>query len=211
MFKEYLNELSKINKLSLEEERLLWESYKDGDDQTARISLIEHYQLLVFKEAQRFNHPNTDGMELVQEGTVGLIEAVERFNYNKGIAFSIYARHRIRGRILDYLRKEGKRDVLIAAIDENSEPWWESIPNSEVSTEVLIEEQTFQEQVKESIKELTPSEQFVMKEVCMNGNAVKNVASDMEISQSYIYRLQRQGIKKLKKIVSSLQKEWDEL
>lgn len=211
MFKEYIDELNKINKLSLAEEKALWKEYKDKNNSAARISLIEHYQLLVFKEAQRFNHPNLDCMELVQEGTVGLMEAVEKFNYKKGVAFSLYAVHRIRGRILDYLRKEGKRDVLLAVFDENAEPWWEKLPNDEISTEILIEEQAFQTKVAELIKELSPSEQYVMKEVCMNGSPVKAVASNMSTSQSYIYRLQRQGLKKLRAIVSSLQKEWDEL
>ena len=47
-------------------------------------------------------------MDLIQEGTVGLIEAVERYDPDKNVAFSLYAVHRIRGRILNYLNKEYK-------------------------------------------------------------------------------------------------------
>ena len=57
-------------------------------------------------EAMAYYRVVPDVMDCVQEGTVGLIEAVERFDYAKGVAFSLYAVHRVRGRILDYLRKK---------------------------------------------------------------------------------------------------------
>ena len=45
-------------------------------------------------------------MELVQEGMLGLLEAAERYDYKRGIAFSVFAVHRIRGRMLDFLHVE---------------------------------------------------------------------------------------------------------
>ena len=44
-------------------------------------------------------------MDAVQEGTIGLIEAVERYDPDDGAAFSLYAVHRVRGRVRDFLRR----------------------------------------------------------------------------------------------------------
>ena len=88
MLDSYLAELEKIKLLSPEEERALWQAYKEHDDESARTALIEHYQPLVFREAMAYYRVVPDVMDCVQEGTVGLIEAVERFDYAKGVAFS---------------------------------------------------------------------------------------------------------------------------
>lgn len=47
-------------------------------------------------------------MDLVQEGIIGLIEAVEKFDHERGVAFSLYAIHRIRGRMLNFMGKKPK-------------------------------------------------------------------------------------------------------
>lgn len=83
----------------------------------ARQKLIEHYQLLVFKEATKYPVQETVLLDLIQEGTVGLMEAAEKFDIEQGVAFSLYAIHRIRGRMLDFLRK-GQNDILMGEEQE---------------------------------------------------------------------------------------------
>lgn len=51
-------------------------------------------------------------MDVVQEGTVGLIEAAESYDHRRGVAFSLFAVHRIRGRMMDWLAAEAKGGVL---------------------------------------------------------------------------------------------------
>ena len=69
-------------------------------DQSAYRKIITAYQPLVFKIAMAFRLTETQTLELIQEGTVGLLEAAEKFDYTRGVAFSIFASHRIRGRML---------------------------------------------------------------------------------------------------------------
>ena len=112
MLNDYIASVDKIELLSWEEEQQLWKSYEEHEDMQARMTIIEHYQPLVLKEANAYQSSKIDMMYCIQEGTIGLIEAVERYDSQKGVAFSLYAVHRIRGRILDYLRKEGKEGIV---------------------------------------------------------------------------------------------------
>ena len=97
--------------LSPEEERELWIREEDGDE-TAHQKLISSYQPLVFKTAVQFHMTEEITLELIQEGTVGLLEAAESYDYTKGVAFSLYAVHRIRGRMCDFMNREFSRDEL---------------------------------------------------------------------------------------------------
>jgi RNA polymerase sporulation-specific sigma factor len=76
--------------------------------------LIEHYQPLVFKVALRWKADDSAIMDIIQEGTVGLIEAVESFDHTRGVAFSLYAFHRIRGRIVNFITAKAKRTGCIS-------------------------------------------------------------------------------------------------
>ena len=90
MLQQYLTELQKINLLEREEELDLWRACADGD-QSAYRKIITAYQPLVFKIAMAFRLTETQTLELIQEGTVGLLEAAEKFDYTRGVAFSIFA------------------------------------------------------------------------------------------------------------------------
>ena len=103
---EYLQELNKIEILSPPQEAALWRAFKEDCDAEARRALISAYQPLVFKNALPYRRLDII-MDIIQEGTVGLIEAVENYAHRRGVAFSLFAVHRIRGRILNILRREG--------------------------------------------------------------------------------------------------------
>ena len=121
MLRKYLVELNKIEVLSLEEERLLWKQEKEGDEE-AHQKLIYAYQPLVFKTAMQFHMPEDILMELIQEGTVGLLEASETYDYTKGVAFSLFAVHRIRGRMCDFLKREFSCNCV--SLDRENEDGW---------------------------------------------------------------------------------------
>lgn len=87
MLEEYKSFLATLTKLSREEEEELWKQYKEQDLLEARQSLIEHYQPLVFREAMKYGLQEAVTLDLIQEGTVGLMEAVERFDPSQGVAF----------------------------------------------------------------------------------------------------------------------------
>ena len=119
MLDDYLKELQHITLLQPDEERALWQAYKDEGNLEARSRLIEQYQPLVFKEAMRWHIHRDILSDALQEGTLGLIEAVERYDYRRGVAFPLFAVHRIRGAILDYLKRAGA--VSAVSLDEPDE------------------------------------------------------------------------------------------
>ena len=210
MLDSYLAELEKIKLLSPEEERALWQAYKEHDDESARTALIEHYQPLVFREAMAYYRVVPDVMDCVQEGTVGLIEAVERFDYAKGVAFSLYAVHRVRGRILDYLRKEGKGGTVLAGSAADDEYWWEQLPDEGPSIESAVETKAFQQVVVEALERLPRKERPVMEQVYLADRSIASVAGELDTSNSYIHRLHRQGIKRLRGMLSRTRKFWND-
>ena len=52
-------------------------------------------------------------MELIQEGMVGLLEAAENYDYTRGVAFSVFASFRIKGSMLDYLKKSNSNALYL--------------------------------------------------------------------------------------------------
>jgi RNA polymerase sigma factor for flagellar operon FliA len=85
----------------------LWQSYKATADERAREGLILHYSPLVKFVAGRVGSglpKNVDHSDLVSFGTFGLIDAVDKFEPERGFKFETYAVNRIKGAILDELR-----------------------------------------------------------------------------------------------------------
>ena len=85
----------------------LWESYKATGDERAREGLILHYSPLVKFVAGRVGAglpKNVDQSDLISFGTFGLIDAVDKFEPERGFKFETYAVNRIKGAILDELR-----------------------------------------------------------------------------------------------------------
>lgn len=88
--KEYLNEIGKINLLSPEEEFVLFKKAEKGDEK-AKKKLIESNLRLVVSIAKKYARGNLSFLDLIQEGNIGLMKAVEKFDVSKGYKFSTYA------------------------------------------------------------------------------------------------------------------------
>ncbi len=85
----------------------LWVSYKFDAEQQSHSRLIETYSPLVRYVVSRLNlrlPPSLERGDLVGFGTIGLIDAIHRFDLDRGLTFQTYAVTRIRGAILDELR-----------------------------------------------------------------------------------------------------------
>ncbi len=86
----YLKEIGKVPLLSLEEEAGLAKRIELGDEEAKRI-LAEANLRLVVSIAKRYVGRGMQFLDLIQEGNLGLIKAVEKFDYTKGYKFSTYA------------------------------------------------------------------------------------------------------------------------
>ncbi len=88
--KLYLKEIQKTKLLSAEEERALARRIANGD-MAARDHMIESNLRLVVKIAKRYMNRGLPFLDLIEEGNMGLIKAVERFKLSKECRFSTYA------------------------------------------------------------------------------------------------------------------------
>ena len=86
----YLKEIGKVPLLSAEEEIELAKRMADGDEE-AKKRLAEANLRLVVSIAKRYVGRGMLFLDLIQEGNLGLIKAVEKFDYQKGFKFSTYA------------------------------------------------------------------------------------------------------------------------
>lgn len=86
----------------------VWKKYKETGDKELRNQLIENYVYLVKIVAGRmynFYGSRVDYDDLVGYGVLGLIDSIDKFDINKDIKFSTYAQIRIRGEMIDNIRK----------------------------------------------------------------------------------------------------------
>ncbi|MBB6675536.1 FliA/WhiG family RNA polymerase sigma factor [Cohnella nanjingensis] len=86
----------------------VWRRWKEDGDSDAKKQLIEHYLPLVDYVSSRMAvglPKNVSKDDLVSNGSMGLIDAIEKFDYQRGLQFETYASWRIRGSIIDGLRQ----------------------------------------------------------------------------------------------------------
>ncbi|MCX8012325.1 MAG: RNA polymerase subunit sigma-70, partial [Desulfobacterota bacterium] len=90
--KRYLLEISRYPLLSKEEEQKLAQAFKEKHDLGAAYLLVVSNLRLVVKIAMEYQKTwRTDLMDLIQEGNIGLVQAVKKFDPLKGIRLSYYA------------------------------------------------------------------------------------------------------------------------
>ncbi len=89
-------------------ERLLWERYRFDDDQEARDCLYLLYAPWAKAIARsiffRIRLPQLEFADYVQNASIGLLEAMSRFDVSRGIEFRLYAKPRVRGAVFNSLR-----------------------------------------------------------------------------------------------------------
>lgn len=103
----YLKDIKKLPLLTAEEEVALATRIKRGD-KLARAKMIQSNLRLVINIAKRYSNLGVSMMDLIEEGNMGLMKAVEKFNHKKGYRFSTYAAWWIRQYISRAIANQGK-------------------------------------------------------------------------------------------------------
>lgn len=103
----YLKEIGKISLLSLDEEQELSKRIASGDEDAKKI-LAESNLRLVVSIAKRYVGRGLLFLDLIQEGNIGLMKAVDKFDYDKGFKFSTYATWWIRQAITRALADQAR-------------------------------------------------------------------------------------------------------
>jgi len=208
VFSDYVKKLADVQKLTPTEEGELWRAYKERGDEAARRRIIESYQPLVFREVMPYRALPAV-MDAVQEGTIGLIEAVERYDPTRGVAFSLYAVHRVRGRILDFLRREGRVDLpCLEAETEAYETAKELLVDERPSVAELAEHHALVGVLGAAMERLPARERLVLEGVTIGGARAQTMAESLGVTPAQIYRLQKNGIRRIRGMLSRFMQHW---
>ncbi len=211
MFNDYLRELQRVALLAPAEEARLWRAYKTRADARSRARLIEAYQPLVFKVAMQLRLREAIVMDMIQEGTVGLIQAVERFDPNRGVRFSTFATYRIRGRILNALRRDGlahARGRWPASLTDPAaggalEPSvLERLADPAAADRLsAVEDSVVLRQIIEAIHHLPARERRILHGFFLAEEEPRRIAGELRISLSHFYRLQKHALRRIQELM----------
>ena len=179
---------------------------------SARRTLIEHNLRLVVYIAKKFDNTGVGVEDLISIGTIGLIKAINTFNPEKKIKLATYASRCIENEILMYLRRNSKTRLEVS-IDEPLNVDWDG--NELLLSDILgtdedviyrdIESEVEKKLLNKAIEHLSGREKTIVElRFGLNsgdGNELtqKEVADLLGISQSYISRLEKKIMKRLKK------------
>ena len=198
----------------LEPQREAYVISKLGTDQEkeARAILIEHNLRLMVYIAKKFDNTGVGVEDLISIGTIGLIKAINTFNPVKNIKLATYASRCIENEILMYLRRNSKTKMEVS-IDEplNVDGDGNELLLSDIlGTDEDVISRRLEDEVEivllgKAIDKLSPREQTIIKlRFGLNSaegkeKTQKEVADLLGISQSYISRLEKRIMKRLKK------------
>lgn len=199
--------------LDEEKEKELLEKSAKGDYE-ARNTLIVHNLRLVVFIAKKFESTKINLEDLVSIGSMGLIKGVQTFKADKNIKLATYASRCIENEILMYLRKtvrsrqEISLDEVLTIDSEGNEMILADIIES--NEEQVIDKIIKEEQIKrlyQVIDKLKPREkEIIILRYGLYDNkelTQKEVADFLGISQSYISRLEKRIIDKIRQDISS--------
>jgi len=198
--------------LKAEEEQRCIEGLDRGEAQ-AKQRLIEHNLRLVVYIARRFENTGVGIEDLISIGTIGLIKAVNTFKADRKIKLATYSSRCIENEILMHIRKiSGQKQEM--SLDEPINTDWDG--NELLLSDILgtdgdtvtgpLEDDVDHQLLREALERLPERERTIMVlRYGLNGNpekTQKEVADLMGISQSYISRLEKRIMLRLRRDIT---------
>ena len=194
------------------EEQSALEALEQGEE-NAKQTLIEHNLRLVVFIARRFENTGTNLEDLISIGTIGLIKGINTYRRDKNIKLGTYASRCIENEILMYIRKTTNQKAEIS-LDEPINMDGEG--NELVLSDILgtdenvvtgrLEEDVDLQLLRQALGQLPDRErEIVNMRFGLGGyqeRTQKEVAQFMGISQSYISRLEKKIMLKLRKEIT---------
>lgn len=182
----------------------------------AKSVLIQRNLRLVVYIARKFDNTGVDADDLISIGTIGLIKAINSFNPEKNIKLATYASRCIENEILMYLRRTARLksevsfdEPLNTDFDGNELLLSDVLGTSAESVYGEIELSAEKEILKKALGKLSERERKIMSlRFGLSGGeelTQKEVADLLGISQSYISRLEKKIIERLKKEIKKME------
>ena len=178
--------MAEASELQWEKEKKLWLAMSSGDEE-AREQLILAYRPLVYWVAKKFRVNGQRFSDLVQEGTLALIRAVDKFDVSLGHRFTTYACYRIRGQMLYFLQRvEAKAPI---PVDVECEDGDETAEFREVEEIIML---------REGLLQLPEREAHILRELVIECRNARELAEEMSLDVSHVYRLKKKALAQLK-------------
>ena len=181
-------------------------------DKNARAVLIERNLRLVSHIVKKYYSKTNDTDDLISIGTIGLIKAIDSFDYTKGTRLATYASRCIENEILMYfrsLKKQGNDIYLGDAIDTDKDGnplTIEEVISDNRNLAEDLETKTQWEQVAkiiENIKDEREREIIILRYGLNNKKPLtqREIAERLKISRSYVSRIEKKVLNDIKKQV----------
>ena len=217
----------KAKMLSREEERDLIRRWQDDGDERAMQKLITAHVPLVYKMARKMKGYRLPHDDLVQEGILGLIDALRLFDMNKGYRFSTLARWYVLSFMQEYIvanynivknpnttkhrtaffKGERKSHISLDAIagtsgegETNMDFLIDGNPNPEEITEAVIDGERMKERLRRILEDLPPRSADIVKRRFMNDDQeiLATIAADHKISRERVRQIEQKALKVIK-------------
>lgn len=214
LFSSFINNAQGFPKpLTEKEEREHFEKYKKDGNKESKDILINHNLRLVAHIVKKYAG-TSEAEDLISVGTIGLIKAINTFEYGKGTQLSTYAARCIENEILMLLRVNKKHKVVMSLEeclgqdkDGNDVELADIIPSEDDDILTIVENNVVTQKILNLInKKLTKREAEIIKlRYGLGGNkslTQREVAKMLNISRSYISRLETKAIEIIKQEVS---------
>ena len=173
--------------LDPERERELWRLCSQGDID-AREELIVSYRPLVFWIAGKIHITDPElRQDIIQEGMLALIRAVDKFEPEREFKFSTYAYHKIHGQIINMLERSEKNAPV-------------PVPDEWICNDYDDEDYGGDEWLDASaaIARLEGREAEVVSALFFEGKKPKDIAEEKKLDISHVYRLRRTAIARIR-------------
>ena len=186
----YLRDISRYRPLTPVQELALAQQMLHGDA-SSRQELICAHLLLVVNIARRYAHPGTDIMDLIQEGNIGLMRAVDMFDHTQGNRLSTLAVYKIHKQIQRFLAKQ--QDDIVSLDME--------ICDGSEQLLLSIEQEEEEERLLDKLKTLSQHEQQVLRllyglEGCPE-MSYEEVAKQIGIRADSVRRIKMRAMRKI--------------
>ena len=209
LFSSYVNNASGFPKpLTPEEEKMYFEKFKNGDNKAKEI-LINHNLRLVAHIVKKYSGAG-EADDLISVGSIGLIKAINNFEYGKGTQLSTYAARCIENEILMLIRMNKKHKKVLSIQeslgrdkDGNEIELLDVLPGLDDEVYNIVENNIITEKINKIIKEKLPEREaeIIRLRYGLGGKPAltqREVAVKLNISRSYISRLETKAIAVIK-------------
>ena len=211
LLQTYLRDISRYQPITPEQEQILVQAARQGDAE-AREQLIHAHLLMVINIARQYQRPGVEMLDLIQEGNIGLIKAVDKFDPTRDTKFSTYAFFWINKHIQRFLNHEP--DALVSLDTELTDSSEYLLLSDTIADrpsllgsqtiqhiDAKIEHEELQRQVRQMLSRLPEREQEVLRLLygidLRRSYTVSEVARMLRVSKVRVCQLRDRALKRM--------------